>query len=147
MAITLTTGNPMGSVLARKRDTCRISNEALSGDLRSRVVVIYLAGWGTGLRFTTDEVLSCGCKVHLTLRFLDTVWAKDTLMRIASKTISCCHPRILHSTCRLRKTVWQFFSRGSCAVFGICENIQPSVWLQCWSQRRQWRSARWRTHV
>ena len=60
---TLTTGNPMGSVLASKRNTCRICNEALSVDMRSHVVVIYHAQRGTYLGSRLTKFCR-GCKLH-----------------------------------------------------------------------------------
>lgn len=60
---TLTTGNPMGSVLASKRNTCRICNEALSVDMRSHVVVIYHAQRGTYLGSRLMKFCR-GCKLH-----------------------------------------------------------------------------------
>ena len=44
---TLTTGHPTGSVLASKRNTCRICNRTLSVDINSHVIVIYHAQRGT----------------------------------------------------------------------------------------------------
>ena len=59
----LTSGYPMGSVLASKRNTCRICNKALSVDINSHVIVIYHAQRGT---YLGSRITKCcrGCKLH-----------------------------------------------------------------------------------